>query len=47
MNAFELKKVLALPPALRVRAFERFLRFQGMSRSQVAIVIHAIKKDLK
>ena len=44
LNMF-LHKVMGLSPALRLRAFERYLKAQGLSRSQVAIVIHAIKKE--
>jgi len=45
MLNFFLHRIAGLSPALRLRAFERYLKSQGMSRSQIAHAIHAIKKD--
>lgn len=43
MNIF-LAKVRDLPPAERIRSFERYLKHLGMTRSQIATAIAHIKK---
>lgn len=47
MNAIELKKMMDLPQPERIRTFERWLKHIGLTRSQIAQAIHAIKEEVK